>query len=126
MAGSGLGPELESFINEHVHSVEQLECLLLLSRDRATKWTPADVARELRIDATSAERRLEDLVDRELVARSGDEFHYAPRTTELERCVTALSKAYSERRVTVIGLIFAKPNDSIRTFAAAFKLRRDK
>ena len=45
---------------------------------------------------------------------------------ELDQAVVRLAKDYAERRVTVITLIFSKPVDKLRTFADAFRLRKDK
>ena len=44
---------------------------------------------------------------------------------DLHRAVAGLAREYAARRVTVIGLIFSKPVDKIRSFADAFRLRRD-
>ena len=41
---SGLSHELQAFICQHIHSVEQLEVLLLLKRSDAREWTAAATA----------------------------------------------------------------------------------
>jgi hypothetical protein len=40
--------------------------------------------------------------------------------------VNDLARAYAERRVNVIALIFSKPATSLRHFADAFRLRKDR
>ena len=36
-----------------------------------------------------------------------------------------LAACYVDRRVTIIGLIYGRPNDPIRQFADAFRIRRE-
>ena len=117
------------FITERIDSVEQLEILLLLHRHPERTWTAEAVARELRISALSAGERLEDLARDAILSRGEGpavEYRYAPARPGLEEAVAGLARAYAERRVTVINLIFSKPVDKIRTFADAFLLRKGK
>lgn len=108
-------------------SVEQLEILLLLRAHRGRDWSAEEIAKELRIAALSAANRLLDLAGRGLlVEASPGRFRYEPNDQALGAAVEGLAKVYPERRVSVIEIIFSKPNDVIRTFADAFKLRRDK
>lgn len=134
MAPNGLPEAVQRLIGEHIDSVEQLEVLLLLRRQKDRPWCADTVARELRIAAASASERLVDLAHRGMLAPSepdesspeGQEcFRYSPANPRLDEAVSALAAAYSERRVSVINLIFSKPTDRIRTFADAFRVRRD-
>jgi hypothetical protein len=53
-------------------------------------------------------------------------FHYAPASgSPLDAAVAQLARDYAERRVTIITLIFSKPVDKLRSFADAFRLRKD-
>lgn len=114
------------FIAQHIHSVEQLEVLLLLLRSGAREWTAGEVSRELSSHPHSAESRLLDLRARGLVdaREDGQELRYRyappPGTDEI---IAALALLYAERRVSVITAIFAKPIDSVRTLADAFRVR---
>jgi hypothetical protein len=125
---SGLPEEVRRLIVDHIESVEQLEILLLLYQQRGRTWTAEEVARELRVAASSAGERLEELQRDALLSRVEGEpmrYRYDPASSKLDGVVGGLATAYSERRVTVINLIFSKPVDKIRTFADAFRLRRD-
>lgn len=115
------------FIECDIHSVLQLEILLLL-RERVGDWTPARVASELRITDQSAELHLVDLSLRGLASGSPltRSFRYAPRTAELSALVGELADCYANMRYTVINLIFSVPGDSARALADAFRLRRKK
>ncbi len=126
-AVSTLPDDVVRFIQEQIHSVQQLEMLLWL-RENQRAWTAAAVAAELRITEQSAEIRLRDLVLRELVVEDGGTrtFRYSPRTEELARLVGALGECYSRARYSVINLIFSSPGDSARSLADAFRFRKKK
>ena len=117
---------VERFIAQHLNSVEQLEVLLLLHRSHGREWSAGEVSRELSSHPHSAESRLLDLRARGLVAarEDGQEFryHWAP-PAGVDEVVAALARVYAERRVSVITAIFAKPLDSVRTLADAFRVR---
>ncbi|QRK11939.1 hypothetical protein JQX13_18910 [Archangium violaceum] len=127
MRAGDLPEVVRRLIAENIDSVEQLEILLLLFQHPGRTWTAESVARELRVSSISAGERLEDLTYDGLVVRvegSEGEYRYGPETPSLDEAVRGLAAAYSERRVTVINLIFSKPVDKIRTFADAFRLRK--
>lgn len=112
---------------QQLDSVEQLEALLLLHRRRDRDWTGLEVSEELRTNAQSIATRLDGLRAAGLVGPgAGQGTHrYAPRTREQLDAVDALAEEYSVRRVSVITYIISKPSERIRSFADAFRLRRD-
>lgn len=121
----GIPAPVERLIINHIDSVEQLEVLLLLQRS-AVPWTAAAVAADLRIDATSAARRLQGLTEAGFVESAGDAFAYDAQGQNHD-AVQKLAATYQERRVSIITLIFTKPerNDPVRALAAAFRVRAD-
>ena len=128
MSGDGIPPEVAAFIAKYVGSVVQLESLLLLEADPGRGWTADEVARELRIDPAWAAAQLDILCGQAIVGYTGDQvrhFRYSPSDARTRETVAALAKAYAERRVTVISLIFAKPAVGLRAFADAFRIRKD-
>jgi hypothetical protein len=125
----GIPPHVAAFIAEQVDSVMQLELLLLLAARPDRAPVPADLAGELRIDAVWVEGQLRAMAGSGLLQVTDGappQFAYRPRTADLARTVADLARAYADRRVTVIGLIFSKPVDKLRTFADAFRLRPDR
>ena len=134
-------PEVRAFIAGYLDSVVQLETLLMLHAAPDKAWQADDVARELRIDRAWAEGQLDALNQQGLLV-SGDaggatgdatggggadrHYRYGPAAAATRAAVDGLARAYAERRVTVISLIFAKPADSLRAFSDAFRLRKDK
>ena len=126
MPSEDIDPEIHSFISAHVKSVAQLEILLLLHTDPKQSWSTNSIARELRIEPSGALQQLNGLSASGLVEQQGVEsFRYAPKSEELAAGTVLLARAYLIRRVTVIGLIFAKPPDKAQAFSDAFLLRKD-
>jgi hypothetical protein len=125
VAPASIPDPLLRFIKEHIHSVLQLEILLMM-RERAGDWTPDAVARELRITQQSAALRLDDLRVRGLLVPGVEpgSSRYAPSTPQFAQLTDALAELYAAARYTVINLIFSEPGDSALSLAEAFRLRR--
>jgi hypothetical protein len=96
-------------------------------------WTADDLAQQLRIDPAWVDAQLRAMVTC-CVMTPGDasqaplpaQFRFEPRTPEVAATVEELARTYAERRVSVIGLIFAKPTEKLRSFADAFRIRKDR
>ena len=116
---------MAQFIHTHIHSVEQLEVLLLLRAAGGT-WSGETVARELRISPISAAGRLADLQRRHLLAPAAEPgtYSYAPATEQLAETVSHLAATYVQARFTIINLIFSSPEEKLRTFANAFRFKK--
>jgi len=130
VASSEISEELKRFIHLHIDSVEQLEVLLLLKAQPHKQWTAADVSQALFIQQASAGGRLSSLQGSGLlhtdnIGQSKASYRYEPHNAALARMVDNLELAYKERKHSVITLIFSKPNENIRVFSDAFKIRRD-
>ena len=131
VAEDAIPVEVKAFIAAHIESVLQLEVLLLLHAQAPRQFTAAELAQELRIDAAWVSVQLASLADAGVLtaaapAPGAAPYRYEPRAADLDRAVAGLAREYAARRVTVIGLIFSKPVDKIRSFADAFRLRKDK
>ncbi len=122
---TGIPEDVRSFVFQHIASVEQLEILLLLRTRADRAWTAEEVAAELRTDARSVRERMDDLRAGGLLAPSGDGVRYEPRSPALDRTVGNAAACYESHRVAMITLIFSKPSDRIRSFADAFRLRKE-
>jgi hypothetical protein len=115
-------PDLVSFVREHVRSVWAVELLLLLRRDPARCWAPAELVRELRASASLVADNLQRFVASGLVAPEEDCYRYAPASPVLAALCAELEAAYRERPVAVINMI-ARPADPLQSLADAFKFR---
>lgn len=144
MSDEGISDRVKRFIATYISSIAQLEILLLLHTNVRQTWSAADIARELRIETAGAETQLAALAASGLVVRvaEGDaaparpgsgaagnppaaRYRYNAGNPELEADTVALAQAYLVRRVTVVGLIFAKPPDKARFFSEAFRFRQE-
>ena len=127
-----IAPEVRAFIAEYLDSVVQLETLLMLHAAPQREWDAGEIARDLRIDRAWAGGQLDGLCELGLLVCAPGEtpdagrYRYGPADAPTRSAVDALAKAYAERRVTVISLIFAKPADNLRAFSDAFRIRKDK
>lgn len=125
----GIPQEVRAFIVDHIDSVLQLELLLLLHKKRDQEFGAAEVVAELRIDSAWAVTQLDDFCARGILKCAEGpprRYRYAPKSPELDAAITRLDQAYSNRRVSVISLIFSKPTDKLRSFADAFRVRKEK
>jgi hypothetical protein len=121
-----IAPEVRTFLASHIESVLQLEVLLLMRSRAGETWTAESVSREFRIDPTWTEQQLANLAALGALAReAGGAYRYGPASESLERVISATADAYGTHRVTLIGLIFSKPPSPLRSFADAFRLRKD-
>lgn len=128
MSDSGIPPDVKQFIADHIDSVLQLEILLLLLNHPQQEFTVDDIVTELRVDLAFVREQLDNLCARGMLTCTSDankKYRYGPRAPETHRAIEGLRTAYADRRVSVISLIFAKPVDKLRSFADAFRLRRD-
>lgn len=109
----------------HIVSVEQLETLLLLFRER-TEWTPETIAEALRTSASSASKRLRDLSSSKLIENAeGEKYRYVGGDDRLDATIGSLAAAYAERPYRIIELIFSKPIKNLRVYADSFRFRKD-
>jgi DNA-binding MarR family transcriptional regulator len=128
MSEAGIPEIVRHFIAQHIESAELLETLLLMHSEPTREWGPEEVARSIYTVPASATRRLEQLLEMGLAtsnAAPNPRYRYAPSNEELRAQVDALADAYRKQRVAVINLIYSRPPDPLRSFADAFKLRRD-
>lgn len=125
---SGAVPdEVKRFLAEHVRSVMALELLLVLRADPARTWTAEQLCRELRCGHDWMNRELARLAERGLVTKAEDsgEFRYARNPVEADGPMAWLAASYPDRRYSIIQAIYAGPADPIKSFADAFRLRKE-
>ena len=128
MNDSGIPPDVRQLIADHIDSVLQLEILLLLQGQPQKEFSVQEVVTELRVDVSFVSEQLANLCARGMLVCTNEAsktYRYGPRSAEMQQAIDGLRTAYADRRVSVISLIFAKPVDKLRTFADAFRLRKD-
>jgi hypothetical protein len=118
--------DIKQFITDHISSIAQLELLLLLRADPSRTWTAAEAASALYSAPDIIQAQLADLEARKLVTlASADRYSYSPQTSELDLLISRVAELYRTRRVAVVTAVYSKPVDKIRTFADAFRFRKE-
>lgn len=121
-----LEQDVRDLIGTSISSVWTLEVLLLMHREPERAWNAADLIRELRGSALIVANALRALTAAGLVLEVElGSYRYNPVRPELTETVNRLAVAYGETRFAVVGAILAAPNNQIRTFAEAFRLKKD-
>jgi hypothetical protein len=116
------------FLQTTVPSVDAAEMLLVLARDPTRSWSPGELVIAMRpatITEADVARYVEIFQGRGLVTLTPEKrLQYQPAGPELAGHADTLAKAYRERPVTLIRVIYALRDSKIRSFADAFKLRK--
>jgi hypothetical protein len=113
-----------AFLRAHIRSLWALELLLLLARDRARTWHPGDLVREMRSSPVAVDEALRNLQDAGLAAADADSrYRYGPASPELDALAHGIAQAYAERPTAVVRAIVTAPEDKLRIFADAFRLK---
>lgn len=120
--------ELCSFMQQCTPSIEAVELLLRLAHAPARDWTAAELAQALQ-PATVSEAQVREYLNGyqhcNLIHKRPDgRYAYAHPPPDVDQLVAALAKAYNERPVSLVRLIYALKDKKIRSFADAFKLRK--
>jgi hypothetical protein len=123
--------DIKQFISAHIRSVAELEAILMMRNQPDRRWSALEVSQSLYTSAEMAAAQLRELGHRGLLAtaplESGEEgFQYRPAAADSDAKLAALAELYKQRRVSVITAIYSEPMDNVRTFADAFRLRKDK
>lgn len=113
------------FIGAHIDSIPELEALLLLQETYPQSWDTPSLARRLYIYQEEAEAILTKL--RRLKLATGDDAGFQFNNGCAQAPVIAeLGVSYRKRLSAVTRLIHGKPPRSMREFARAFDLKKDK
>lgn len=125
---SDVAPETREFIRMYISSVELLEILLLVSSVPDKVWSVDEVHHGIQSSYDSVARNLAALADVGFIKPEKAERQYVfhPKTPELAEGVHKLAKAYRERRVRVIELVYAPSPSAASLFSKAFDFRKEK
>jgi hypothetical protein len=120
--------DLKEFIARHIESVAQMEALFLVRKDAARRWTCDELSKNLYITNEMCDAMLADLERRGFLVRETNSiitYRFQPIDSAMDHLIARLADVYQQRRVAVITQIYSRPVDKVRTFADAFRLRRD-
>ena len=120
-----ISPEAKQLIISSIHSIEQLEIFLLLGKDAKRLYSPAEIFHVIKTNEASISRCLELFVRDGLVTVHSDAHFQLVDDAKLLGIVSELAQAYRERYVAVIGMIYNKPDQQMRSFSNAFRFRKE-
>lgn len=116
------------FVEVNIDTVPQLETLLMLSQAEDRSWLIADVAAHNFITEQRAEETLNALHRRGLV--SAEEaplrFRFSPANDEMRALVAEVSRCYQSNLSRIATFIHSKGSGSVKEFARAFDLKKDR
>jgi hypothetical protein len=116
--------EILRFVSATVKSIWALELLLMMRRHRARAWRTEELVTELRASTVVAREALANLAAAGFIAT--DEtglFRYQPASEQLDGFVESTQGLYSRKPLAIINAIAAAPNEKLRIFAEAFRLK---
>jgi len=126
-SGNELPAHVLRFLEENIDTVPQLETLLMMSEAPERSWLTADVASRNYITEQRATDILNALERRGLVSseESPPRFRFSP-ATETRAAIVDLARCYQKSLSRITSLIHAKPSASVKEFARAFDLKKDR
>jgi hypothetical protein len=124
-----LPEEVRRFIFQYIDDVDQLEILRLLGELPQREWTSGDMAGAIQSTPQTVVVHLQTLQSRGLLStetREGVVYCRShPATAELEFQLKRLLQVYRERPVTMINVVYARATEAIKSFADAFRIRKE-
>ena len=117
--------DLVAFIRNSVQSIWSLEVLLLLRRRAPQGLRQDEIVAALRSSPKLISRCLQQLADARLVHvdQETGAARFAPATPDLARLCDTLETASQDRPIAVRNAIILSPNDKLRNFSDAFRLK---
>jgi hypothetical protein len=120
-----LPENVKRLIAERIESIPELEAVLLLREHPTRDWDAEEAGARLYVSRTIAAHLLAALAGRGLLLRTGETYRYLPSNDTLRADVDELAQCYSRQLVAVTQLVHARPGVSVRSFADAFRIRKD-
>lgn len=116
---------VKRLIAERIDSIPELEAVLLLKDHPDRSWDADQAGARLYVSRTVASHVLAALAGRGLLRREGQAYRYAPTDDSLRADIEDLAGCYSRQLVDVTQLVHSKPGAIVRSFADAFRFRKD-
>ena len=128
MTEPAISQQVLQFIAEQIDTVPQLECLLLLHQYEARSWLPEEVAARIYISRDTAQGILETLQRRGLAVAEGDpaRYRFTSGNSGSQALVAEVAGSYQRYLVPIATFIHSKGSASVREFARAFDLKKDR
>jgi hypothetical protein len=115
--------EVFARVRSSIASVWALELLLLLRRTDPEVWSYDNLVAELRSSRTVVEFASATLARAGLISQDRAGITYHPATHDARRFVDELQRIYSAKPTSVVRAIMTTPNEKLRIFSDAFRLK---
>lgn len=112
-------------LHEAITSVWALELLLLIRKEPERGFTIDGLVRELRANHQLVSTIVAKFKTRGLASETGDLIRYTPVSMDIGAAVDEIERVYAQTPLALIKEIADAPNEKIRAFSDAFKLKRD-
>lgn len=129
MTESNPGIDVYEYILEKIDSVPHLEAIILLWNSRPVGWTSEELASRLYLPPDKVTGMLQDLIRGQLVQQnpgSPPRYSYLPRTEEQNEWMYQVDVAYRRELVRISTMLHSKTSSSVREFARAFRIKKDR
>ncbi len=117
--------EVKWFINQHIESLAELEVLLYIRQHRDRQIHPHEVANRMALTSEMANSIMANLVRVGFAAKKESCFQYQANETASDELIGKLADIYRDRRLAVTNEIYSKPLTKVKTFADAFRFRKE-
>jgi hypothetical protein len=117
--------DVRRFIEQNIESLAQLEMLLLLHSDKDRFWDVEVVSSSLSIPPSMSKALLTEFTRRGFAIFKDECYKCQAVDTDSDQLLGKLRETYRTRRVAVTNEIYSKPNARLKSFADAFRLRRE-
>jgi hypothetical protein len=109
-----------------LRSIWALDLLMLLFREPERAWLTDDLARQLRIGEPFIRQNTAALERRQILVRERNAaIRYAPTDPAVDDLIRRLARIYAQRPLAVTREIYNNPNEKLRIFSDAFKIKKE-
>jgi hypothetical protein len=116
--------EVLDFVRAQLGSVYTLELMIRLKQSPGRLWQSGELVRELRSSRTAVADGLDRLKRASMVREDpAGCFCFAPASSEGEALAVEIERIYTSKPISVVKAIMAAPDDKLRAFSDAFKLK---
>jgi hypothetical protein len=126
MISAPIAPRVLKFVSENLDTVPELEALLLMSESGDRAWTDVELGSRTYVSPQAARLVLEALCRRGFVTADASAFRFAPSTAENRELIQELAAAYRLHLIPLTTFLHSKGTSSVKEFARAFDMKRDK
>jgi hypothetical protein len=128
MVPSEISAAVLTFIEECIDSVPQLETLLMMKDEPQRAWTVDDIAARTYVPLAEATRVLEALHRRGLISpvETGGAFSFRPGDGHHRELIDDVARTYRANLTRIATIIHEKTPASLKEFARAFDMKKDR